>query len=147
MTEEVERVLAIDLGERRVGYALSDPLGITAQPAGEFESHGIERNVQEVRSLAVRLGAGRIVVGHPLLLSGAAGAQAERAAAFVERLREAAGGIAVELWDERLTTRQAERAMIAGSVRRKRRREVIDRTAAALLLQSYLDARAAREGR
>jgi putative Holliday junction resolvase len=147
LTGEIERVLAIDLGERRVGYALSDPLGITAQPAGEFESHGIGRNVEEVRRLAASLGAFRVIVGHPLLLSGKSGTQAERASAFAERLRAAVDGVDVELWDERLTTRQAERALISGSVRRKRRREVVDRMAAALLLQSYLDARAAREGR
>lgn len=141
MTDGPRRILALDLGDRRIGYALSDPLGLTAQPAGELESKSPARNVEAVRGLVGSGEIGRIVVGHPLLLSGESGERAEQAASFAELLRGALPGIPVELWDERLTTRQAERILIAGNVRRSRRREVVDRMAAALLLQSYLDAR------
>lgn len=135
------RILALDLGDRRIGYALSDPLGLTAQPAGELESKSPARNVEAVRGLVASVGIDRVIVGHPLLLSGESGERAEEAASFADLLRRSVPEIAVELWDERLTTRQAERILVAGNVRRARRREVIDRMAAALLLQSYLDAK------
>jgi putative Holliday junction resolvase len=143
VTEEAGRILALDLGDRRIGYALSDPLGLTAQPAGEIPSKSPARNVEAVRDLVAKSGIERIVVGHPLLLSGESGERAEAARSFADLLRRAIPDVAVELWDERLTTRQAERVLLAGNVRRQRRREVIDRLAAALLLQSYLDARRA----
>jgi putative Holliday junction resolvase len=139
----LRRVLALDLGDRRVGYALSDPLGLTAQPAGEFESRSPNRNVETVRGLVTSHDVGRVVVGHPLLLSGESGERAEQARRFADLLRRSVPGIEVDLWDERLTTREAERVLVSGSVRRGRRREVVDRMAAALLLQSYLDAKRA----
>ena len=144
MTDGPSRVLALDLGDRRIGYAVSDPLGLTAQPAGELESKSPARNVEAVRALVESRDVRCVVVGHPLLLSGEAGERAEQARRFADLLRGALPGIAVELWDERLTTRQAERVLLAGNVRRGRRRQVVDRMAAALLLQSWLDAR--REG-
>jgi len=144
VTDGPSRVLALDLGDRRIGYAVSDPLGLTAQPAGELESKSPARNVEAVRALVESRDVRCVVVGHPLLLSGEAGERAEQARRFADLLRGALPGIAVELWDERLTTRQAERVLLVGNVRRGRRRQVVDRMAAALLLQSWLDAR--REG-
>jgi putative Holliday junction resolvase len=136
------RILALDLGESHIGYALSDPLGITAQPAGSLDARGPKADVRAVLALVREHAVLRVVVGHPLLLSGKPGANAAKAEAFAARLRAGAGDVEVELWDERLTTREAERALISANVRRAKRRQVVDSMAAALLLQSYLDAHA-----
>lgn len=146
MTAKTGRVLAIDLGEVRVGLALSDELGITAQPAGFLERKGIRRNLEAIRRIVLERNVERIVVGHPLLLSGETGARAADAESFASQLRQALSGIPVELWDERLTTVEAERVLISGNVKRRRRREVIDSLAAVLILQGYLESRATRAG-
>lgn len=139
------RVLAIDPGEARIGVAVSDPLGITAQPIGFVARRGEARDLEAIRGLVSQHEAVRVVVGHPLRLSGEAGEAARRAGALADRLREALGGTPVELWDERLTTAQAERALLEGDVRRNRRRRAVDAIAAALILQSWLDARQATQ--
>ena len=132
------RALGLDLGSVRVGLALSDPLGLTAQPFGRLVRRDLDRDLAPLIALAQEHGVTTFVVGHPLLLSGKAGAGATDAVRFVERL-SAAVATPVVLWDERLTTVQAERALREGEVRGKRRREVVDATAAALMLQSWLD--------
>lgn len=139
MTGEAARVLALDVGLVRVGIAVSDPLGITAQSIGFFDRGGPRRDTAAVARLVAEHGAGTVVVGHPLLLSGEAGTRARDAESFAAALREALPRIAVELWDERFTTAEVERAMIAGGVRRRRRREVVDSLAAVLILQGYLE--------
>lgn len=121
-----------------MGLSLSDPLGLTAQPLGRISRRGLDRDLAPLLALVDEHGVATIVVGHPLLLSGEAGASAADAARFAERLR-AALVIPVVLWDERLTTVQAERSLREGDVRGRRRREVVDATAAALMLQSWLD--------
>lgn len=133
------RLVALDLGEVRVGVAVSDPLGLTASPAGWFPRRGGARDLESVRRLVAEHEAVGVVVGHPLLLSGVEGDKAKESEAFAERLR-AGIEVPVVLWDERLTTVQAERAMIEGGVRREKRRGAVDAVAAAILLQSYLDA-------
>jgi len=135
--------MALDLGDARIGVALSDPLGLTAQPQENLPRVGPRRDVEGVRALVERHGVERVIVGNPLLLSGAAGTRSEQAAKFAARLRTRLRGVAVELWDERLTTAEAERVMIAGNARRDRRRRAIDGLAAVLILQSWLDAAAA----
>lgn len=138
MNEPPGRVLAIDLGAVRVGLALSDPLRITAQPFGRLPRGSLKSGLVPIVELVREHGVGAVVVGHPLLLSGEAGEGARDAEAFAARLREALQ-VPVELWDERLTTVQAGRALLEGDVRRARRREVIDAAAATILLQSWLD--------
>jgi putative Holliday junction resolvase len=129
----------VDLGTVRVGLALSDPLRLTGQPLGRLPRRalgaGLEGLVEVVRSNDVAI----VVVGLPLLMSGTAGARALDAQEFAERLRSRIA-CPVVLWDERLTTVQAERALLSGNVKRRARRDVVDATAAALLLQSWLDA-------
>jgi putative Holliday junction resolvase len=134
------RTLALDVGDRVIGVALSDPLGLTGQALCEIRRTSPERDVEAVVHLARTHGAACVVVGLPRSLNGSIGPQAEKVLAFVARLR-AALPVPVALWDERLSTAQAERALIAADVRRARRRRVIDRVAAAIILQSYLDAR------
>ncbi len=140
MTEGPARILALDLGDARVGLALSDPLGVTAQPLGALRRVGPRQDVARLRALVEEHRVTRVVVGHPLLLSGGAGERARGAEDLAATLREALGGIPVELWDERLTTVEAERLMLQGDVRRRRRREVVDSLAAALILQSWMEA-------
>jgi len=145
LSERSARVLALDLGEARIGMALSDPLGLTAQPIGALGRRGPRQDPEAVAALARERQAQRVVIGHPLLLSGKEGTRAKDAAAFADALRRAAPELEVELFDERFTTVEVERAMIADGVRRKRRREVVDSLAATLILQGYLERRAARD--
>lgn len=139
MTEGRGRVLAIDLGTVRVGLALSDPLRMTGQPFGRILRRSLRRDLHALAEIAAANDVAVIVVGHPLLMSGEAGASAKESEAFAEKLR-AEVPCPVVLWDERLTTVQAQRALIEGNVSRKNRRGVVDAAAAALLLQSWLDA-------
>lgn len=146
MSDPQGRVLALDLGSKRIGLALSDPLGITAQPLGTLERVGPRRDLRAVAELVREHGVSTVVVGLPKLLSGEEGSAAAEAREVAEQLRRRLAGVRVELWDERLTTVEAERTLVAGNVRRRRRRERVDRLAAALILQGYLEARAARGG-
>jgi putative Holliday junction resolvase len=140
------RVLALDLGTVRIGLALSDPLRLTAQPAGKLERRALKRDLAPLLAIVRDNEVGTVVVGHPLLMSGDAGTRAKDAETFVERLR-AHVPCPVVLWDERLTSVQANRALLEGDVSRRRRREVVDAAAAALLLQSWLDAQATERQR
>jgi putative Holliday junction resolvase len=133
------RLLGVDPGARRIGLALSDEDAQIASPHSTVEVQGLERALREVAALAVRLEAERVVVGLPLRLDGSEGEAARRARLFAERLGTLTQ-LPIVLWDERLTTAAAERALSAGGVRGSKRRQVVDRVAAALILQSYLDA-------
>lgn len=121
--------------------ALSDPLGMTAQPVGFIAVRNDGRHVSELADLVRAHDVGCVVVGLPLLMSGADGERALAARESARHLGERLPGIEVVLWDERLTTVQAERALIAGNVRRDRRKRTVDAVAAAILLQSFLDSR------
>jgi putative Holliday junction resolvase len=137
----VGRVLGLDLGERRVGVALSDPLGITAQGRETMTRHGRRKDLGALAALVREEDVQRVVIGLPLRLDGTAGPAAEEAQRFAADL-ESVIDIPVELWDERLTTVEAERAMTDAGVRRRKRRDHVDRLAAVLILQSWLDAQA-----
>ena len=139
MTVDPRRVLGIDLGRVRIGLALSDPLRMTAQPLGRIPRGAPRVDLERIAKLVDEREVAEVVVGHPLLLSGEHGDGARDAEAYAARLK---GELpcAVHLWDERLTTVQARRALIEGNVRRSRRREVVDAAAATLMLQSWLDA-------
>ncbi len=136
------RLLGLDIGSVRIGVALSDPLGITAAPLEVIDRRRQEPLARIVALIAEHEVSG-IVVGQPLRLDGEAGPAVEGVQAFVAELA-ARVSVPIALWDERLTTAQAEREMIADGVRRQKRRQSIDRVAAALILQSYLDSRGAR---
>lgn len=134
------RVLAIDLGTRRIGVALSDPTGTVAVPLSTIVHRERRKDLAEVAALARAHGVGRIVVGWPRNMDGTSGPAAKQAEAFAEALRRIAD-LPVDLWDERLSTAEAERMLRDASVRRDRRRAVRDQIAAALILQAYLAAR------
>jgi putative Holliday junction resolvase len=132
--------MGVDVGSKRIGLAMSDPGAVIATGVGVLDATGeTEADAERVAAVAKTHGAGRVVVGLPRLLSGEEGDAAEQARTFAGALEKAAG-VPIELWDERLTTAQAEKAMIGADASREERRARIDKVAAALILQSYLDA-------
>jgi len=134
--------MGIDIGSRRFGVAVSDAGGIIAHPLTTFDAgKDGAPPLAELTELVADRGVGGIVVGLPRRLDGTFGPEARAAEAVAEQLR-AALGVRVELWDERLTSIQAERMLIDAGVRRKKRREATDRIAAALILQGFLDRQA-----
>ncbi len=134
------RALGVDLGERRIGLALSDPSRTVASPHEVLRRSGDPvTDRRAIVETARAQGANVIVVGLPLSLSGATGPAARAALAEVEALRAIAGDIEVIVHDERLTTVTAERALIEGRMRRDARRRVVDKVAAAVMLQSWLE--------
>lgn len=135
----MSRVVALDLGSKRVGVAVSDPLGLTAQGLPNLARRGRVADVEAVQRLICAHQAERVIIGLPLRLDGTEGPAVAATRRFAERLAGAVE-VPVEFWDERLTTVEAERVLRAGGVRREKRREHRDRLAAVLILQSWLDA-------
>jgi putative Holliday junction resolvase len=134
------RYLGIDVGTRRIGLALSDELGLTAQPLPTLDLAGHGDAIPAVRDLIARYEVEEVVIGLPKNMNGSLGPAADHVLAFAKRLEE--GGTAkVTLWDERLTSREAERVLIEADVRRAKRKRSVDRMAAILILQSFLDRR------
>jgi putative holliday junction resolvase len=133
------RILALDYGTKRIGVALSDELGWTAQPLETFERRTLDRDIAHIAALVGSHSVERVVLGLPLQLDGREGLAVQAMRVFVVRL-EAGLSVPVVLWDERMTTKAAEDLLIAADVSRKKRKGVIDRIAAAILLQSYLAA-------
>ena len=136
------RILGLDLGERRIGVAISDPERRLAVPLRILERQDDAADTQAIIDIARTEEVTTLVVGHPITLAGAAGAQAQRVEAFADRLAKASG-LPLELWDERFTSVQAERRPAdprkGGTKRGRRRPAPADDLAAAILLQSYLD--------
>jgi putative Holliday junction resolvase len=130
-------VLGLDLGQARIGVAVSDPEGRIAVPVGTVRT-GPPEDVRAIAALVMEHRVTRVVVGLPLSMSGARGGAAARAETFAGMLREALG-LLVDLQDERLSTVEAERALASSGVRGRDRRRVVDRSAAAVILQTYLD--------
>jgi putative Holliday junction resolvase len=137
------RTLALDYGDRRIGLALSDPMGLVARPLMTLTRTTRARDLDRIRAIIGEHDVRRIVVGLPLDMDGGRGARARITEAFIGTIRGATG-LPVIPWDERLTTVQAERILISGDVSRARRRRVIDQVAAVIVLQAYLDSRAGR---
>jgi putative Holliday junction resolvase len=134
-------VLGIDAGERRVGVALSDELRVLASPLCVLNrAHGLARVLDALTAVAQREGVAQLVVGWPLNADGSVGKQARRAQDFA-RVAARVVGLPVELWDERLSTQEAEAIVRAQgrATRRVRQRGQLDAIAAAVILQDYLD--------
>jgi len=136
------RVLALDVGSRTIGLAVSDPLGITAQGLETIRRKNKRADFEALQQVLHRYAVQEIVVGYPLRMSGSAGAQAEKMSAFAEELRRRFG-LPVHLWDERLTSAQANRLLHETEMSIRRRAQVVDRLAAVLILQGFLDCRSA----
>jgi len=137
------RYLGLDVGNRRIGVAVSDELGLTAQPVLTLERKrgpgGISReDLRSLARLARRFGAVGIVVGNPVHLSGELSPQTAKTQAFAAALGELSG-LPIHLWDERLTTREAHQILYESGHARQQHRKVVDQVAATLILQSFLE--------
>ncbi|MBU4201210.1 MAG: Holliday junction resolvase RuvX [Verrucomicrobia bacterium] len=135
------RILGIDYGERRLGFAISDETGIIAMPLCVVTVEHPRHALDEVQRLVREKQAGQVVIGMPLNMNGTRGPASEAVARFVTRLSKTIS-IPVATWDERLSSKAAERILIDADVRREKRKGVIDQLAAQIMLQSYLDAMA-----
>src|SRR4051812_1085025 len=135
------RILGVDLGARRIGLALSDPTGLIASPLRVVERTGDAAADRSVIVAAARAEeAATVVIGLPKEMSGRHGIAANAATAEVDALRALAPDLTFELVDERLTTVIAQRSLIEAGVKRRKRKGTVDKVAAAVILQSYLDA-------
>lgn len=135
---DMRRLIGLDIGEKRIGVAVSDPLNITAQSIGRIDRKNIESDIRKIKEIINEYGAEKIIVGLPLNMNGTRGKSAEAAEGFAAALKkEISAG--VEMYDERLTTMQGERMLIEADVSRKKRRQNIDKISAQLILQNYME--------
>jgi len=134
----VARILAVDYGEKRIGLAVSDELGITASPLTTLMHRSDEETVRHIAQLASKLKVAQIVIGLPRRTDAQEGEMERRVKAFAEKLRQAVS-VPVVLFDERFTTRIAEQVLLEADLSRRKRKQVRDRLSAVILLLSYLD--------
>jgi putative Holliday junction resolvase len=137
--QAIGRVLGIDYGTVRIGLAISDPLRLVAQPLAVLRRKSDRQVVGEIVRIVSEQSVQGIVCGLPLHMSGEQGQEADRALAFAELLRQELPDVEVASWDERLTTVQSERVLIDAGMTRVKRKKHIDKVAATILLQNYLD--------
>jgi len=137
------RVLGLDVGSKTIGMAVSDPLGITAQGLETLRRKNKRTDFGRLKEILRQYEIAEIVVGLPLRMSGAEGNQSEKMRLFAEDLRKVSG-LPVHLWDERLTSAEANRVLRDSEMSIKRRGEVVDRLAAVLILQNWMEAKANR---
>jgi putative Holliday junction resolvase len=135
----VARILAVDYGEKRIGLAVSDELGITASPLMTLVRRSDDETVRQIAQLASKLQVTQIVVGLPRRNDAQEGEMERKVKAFAEKLRQAVS-VPVVLFDERFTTRIAEQVLLEADLSRRKRKQVRDRLAAVILLQSFLEA-------
>jgi len=133
----------LDVGSKTIGMAVSDPLGITAQGLRTLRRKNKRLDLQALEELILKYEIAEIVVGYPLRMSGAEGIQSEKMARFAEDLRKHFQ-LPVHLWDERLTSAEANRVLRESEMSIKRRGEVVDQLAAVLILQSWMEAKGSR---
>ncbi|MGB2706034.1 MAG: Holliday junction resolvase RuvX [Candidatus Omnitrophota bacterium] len=133
------KILGLDIGSKRIGVAVSDELGITSRGLSTIERRNDEEVRTHLRNIISREGVKEIVVGLPLNMNGSYGPQAKGAIAFADNLKENLN-IAVKLWDERMSTMEVERILIDAGTSRAKRKKKIDKLAAQVILQSYLNA-------
>ena len=142
--DSTARIMALDVGDRRVGVAVSDELGLTAQPVLTLVRTNRKQDMKSLGRLLRRFGCTEVVVGNPLYMSGDISPQALKAQAFAAWVREEFG-LPVHLWDERLTTTEAHRHLHAAGRPGSEHREVVDQVAAVLILDGFLAPRRARQ--
>ncbi|WP_019120062.1 Holliday junction resolvase RuvX [Brevibacillus massiliensis] len=134
------RILGLDLGERTIGVAVSDEMGWTAQGVETIRRQSAEKDYARLNELILQYQVGEIVIGLPKNMNGTIGPRGEQCQAFASALAKRTS-LPVHLWDERLTTMAAEKMLISADVSRQKRKKVIDKMAATLILQGYLDAK------
>lgn len=132
------RILGLDIGDRTIGVAISDPLGLTAQGITTVKRKGIERDIEEIKNICSEYGVEKIVAGLPKNMNGTLGPQSEKVKSVCEAL-ETNLGIEIIMWDERLTTVAAHRLMLEADLSREKRKKIVDKIAATYILQGYLD--------
>ncbi len=132
------RILALDLGKKRIGLALSDPLGITAQGLTTLQRTNIRQDMEALANLIAEREVTLLLMGNPLHMSGDAGRQAAYVHEFAERLAKHTG-VALKYWDERLTTVEAHRVLRSSGIGIEKRARAIDKLSAVILLESYLE--------
>lgn len=139
----MRRVLGLDVGSKRIGIAVSDPLGVTAQGLATLQRQNKRLDFEKLETLAREYSVAEVVVGFPLRMSGAEGTQAKKMRRFADELH-ARLHIPVHLWDERLTSAEANRLLRETDMSIQRRGQVVDQMAAVLILQSWMDGRSSR---
>ncbi len=132
--------MGLDVGDKRIGIALSDETALIASPKETLERRGNRKDIAHLLELARREDVSEIVAGLPFTLDGSEGPQAQKVERFIDALK-AETDLPITMWDERLTTVGAERALLEGNVSRAKRKQRIDKVAAALILQGYLDSK------
>lgn len=140
------KILGLDLGSKTIGVAMSDDLLLTAQVLTSIQRTTLNKDLAVIVNLVEEYGVEEIIVGLPINMDGSTGESARKAETFIEKLREIFS-IKIIPWDERLSTVAAERILLEGDLSRKKRRKVIDRLSAAIILQGYLDSRPRENGR
>jgi putative Holliday junction resolvase len=138
------RILGLDVGTKRIGVAVSDELGWTAQGIMTLLRRNGESDLKKIHEIAEQYGVEKVVVGIPKSMDGSLGPQAKMTLGFVQDLREVLE-IPIITWDERFSTLEATKMLIGAGVSREKRKRTVDMTAAILILQSYLDSLARRE--
>lgn len=136
--------MGLDLGSKTIGVAVSDELGLIAHARETIYRQNIEEDLEAIADLVRRLHVVKIVVGLPVNMTGTLGVEAKKVIQFVENMRRALP-VSITTWDERLSTVQARRVLLEAGLSRKKRKKVIDKTAATVILQTYLDAERIRE--
>ena len=132
------RIMGLDVGDKTIGVAVSDLMGLTAQGVKTIKRVGKKKDIEALKEIIKERQVNKIVSGLPKNMNGTVGAQGEKVQKFCELLKEETN-LPIEFWDERLSTVAAERTLIQGNVRRENRKGVIDMVAAVIILQGYLD--------
>lgn len=141
------RMLGLDVGDRTIGVAVSDPTGLIASPVETIKKESNKQSIARIVELIIETTSEKLVIGLPKNMNGTIGPQGEKTLAFVKQLekklkyseRLEGKDIEIIMWDERLTSKAAERTLIESEMRREKRKEVIDQLAAVYILQGYLD--------
>lgn len=132
------RIMGLDIGDKTIGVAVSDIMGLTAQGVTTIKRIGKKKDIEAIKKIIEEKQVNKIVSGLPKNMNGTVGPQGEKVQKFCELLKEETN-LSIEFWDERLSTVAAERSLIEGNVRRENRKKVIDMLAAVIILQGYLD--------
>ncbi|SHK05658.1 Holliday junction resolvase RuvX [Tepidibacter formicigenes] len=134
----MKRIMGLDVGDKTIGVAVSDLMGLTAQGIKTIRRESIKKDLEELENIIKEKDVDKIVIGLPKNMNGTLGPQGEKTIKFSEKLKKKVD-LEIEFWDERLTTVAAHRSLIEADVSRKKRKKVVDMLAAVLILQGYLD--------